>query len=322
MFLEQEQQAFLRCGGEGFHGVEKDGAGVGLFKKAFLRLHGSEERAFLIAAQFYLQAFRGKGGAVAHHERNVASGAEGVNARGQSFLAHAGLAAQKHGSTALGDVGGLFKDVAHHLRLRDERGGGFHILKGGGFSGDLSGQAALTAEFLLKIGGFVGDEGGHHFHEDAAFFKVLAGNEFGVGVEGAYDFACGKRTVSGRGENGHGNERQTFHFLVGALKEQAEEQGIALELFHDDGTAGGEHLSRHAHAGRVVGMVGLGLGVGQTETQHAGFRIEQNKMRTQKAVTFGKLAQQGGQASLKGAFGAHFAGDETQGLKPRADVLI
>ena len=54
MLLQEAQKAFLRGRGERLHGVQENGAGIGLFQKALLRLHGAEKRAFLVAAQLYL----------------------------------------------------------------------------------------------------------------------------------------------------------------------------------------------------------------------------------------------------------------------------
>ena len=136
----------------------------------------------------------------------------------------------------------------HDLRLRNERGVGTDVFVceiGGGASG----KAALPTEFLLEVGCFVGNERGHHFHEDAAFLEVFAGNEFGVGVEGADDLARRKRTVARRRENGtEMKERRSISSSVRS-KSRLRKRESPLEFFHDHGTAGGEDLSGDATPG-------------------------------------------------------------------------
>ena len=216
-FLEDAEELGLDEHGHFADFVEEEGAAVALFEAADALLHGTGERAFLVAEEFGFEQAFGDGGAVDGDEIFGGAVGELVDGAGDDFLAAAGFAGDEDGGVGAGDAADELEDVLHGGRLAD------HGFAGGvGLGGGARGGGFLGAQGLVGLEGGLDDRA--EFVGEGGFAEeIVAADLHGLDEDGS------RRAAGSQDDEG-------VRVLEAEFLEQVEAgEGLGEQLGDDEG---------------------------------------------------------------------------------------
>ena len=157
------------------------------------------------------------------------------------------------------------------------------------------GKPLLPGHVILQIRGLRRDHPSNDLKETAMPFQHLARRFRRVHAQHADDLArllAARLPAHLRGQHRHAEEGQRGKLLIGTHKKFAQENGMPLEAFDNDGLARDEDLTGNAHAGLIHDFTVPGRAVGHAQTQCPCFRVEDDEVRAQKTMPLGEEREQ------------------------------